>query len=1639
MKTGHLFAKLAVLFSCSMAFAVNGSQFYNLAVKSTTSGVGPAAQTTRTLYLYQATTACTAGQVYGEGNCVASVKDTPQELANLLQKNWIDKKDYNNADLFLRSDIDLGEMSARTPAGKCDVNHVALPSPKSVKIYASNGSATRYTVKNLCYVSTSPMTAPFGLFSSLNEVNMADFSMKGVRIIVGGSTNGADYYPVGGLAGEAALTTIENPVMEDVEIDAPFAGSVVGLLKSSTVKKATFNDDIFVSNSTSIETGFAGSNSIEKITDHKIFIGGVVGAAIRSERDDASFDAINVTVNVKNLAKNQESAVGGVAGLYSTTGETITGVKVSRKIKYEQSAGGWGWGYTAPSTPIDTIESVISGGSSMGGLFGVMTVYHENNSPVRGNFTMKNSSFEGIITGASVSSTDQTVGIMAVGGLIGYDSLMAGMSVTISGSSANAVLVDSVRSAGNYHYYAGGLVGYGGAGACRNGTQEPTDFISFVNSKTSGSIDLSAAPKTSGESLHMQSFVGGIVGAACLSSGTGLKENSSSMKISVKSRTFVDEKYVSNGAYLYDSLFVGGLAGYFNTGVAIPAALSISKSTFGGSISVDDSLSISYVGGIVGSMMQRVNHSQGGNGHAVEFSGVKAEAASGKLIDYKVNAPSKPSVSPLIANIGGICGLCDELYTLELSNVRGSIEVSGNFAGDSLLVGGLIGKAYASGVPYVHIQKAFVDGDVIVPDMPEQTKVGFLVGSSNFNTNYNVKSAYHYGASDKTVTKPFGSLLYRGNEGSNDWMTDVSVSYVVRNAETENMNAIQFNGTKTLSQMQNDEFLTFLKTPFSTEKNPGWNKVIGKYNDLPYVEGENLGCAVGVLTVNFVNANNDLVVPPMCVASGTIISAVDTALVAPLESKHCSGWEIQESPTTRVDFDASQPITKNLTIYAKYSMNSYKVVFRKSADTTSTILAGPFTVEHGGEIGFPAEVGSNADSIGYHFVGWNDSASVKNVVRDLNIFAIYNPNVTIYTYLDKDGNFFVADTVYANDPRPERTAPEINYDNEKFKYEFDGWYAVESDEFPGNVFKAQYVENLIDYYISFVTMDGDTIEIDTLNYGDEIKYPSYPEKDGMKFVKWEPKSITVTRTESIIAYYEPVVSAPDTVIVADTSKPSKATLADTAFQSTGNAFKVKYGVKDLDTTAVTTAKLVVRKGNEVVLDSVLAEDVMDSFNAEWVKLFAAAGNYTIQVIVENGNWVDSSYKQSYTVDSIYTVAAKNWQMVALSALETEADGWSRSGFLYWWDESTPIGEYWQYRTFRGGDVDPTRGYWFGASKGNTLTIRPAAEQNVEDIVWNLDNIYSGWNMVANPYGWAIDLTKADDNGAGVTYYQWLPDAGTYAVATSIGPYEAVWAKLEKGSSAKVIVPANPFYEANKEDVSVGKKAAALRKSLRKVSSKGWSVMATLSDGNGRTDFMNVIGAGDKDDSVGEPPAGMGDHVNLSVMDGKKALAKSVKTVADEYEWIFSVAASSARDGKLSFDGVEDLNAQGLHLYVTVDGVTSEVKAGEAVAVALAKTSKNVGVRVAASTKAEVAAKQISGFRAVQSAGELQMQFDASNDLAGASVHYALVGVNGKRISSGSFTANGGSNSLAVSAPKAGVYFMQLKVGSQMSSAKVLVK
>ena len=150
-----------------------------------------------------------------------------------------------------------------------------------------------------------------------------------------------------------------------------------------------------------------------------------------------------------------------------------------------------------------------------------------------------------------------------------------------------------------------------------------------------------------------------------------------------------------------------------------------------------------------------------------------------------------------------------------------------------------------------------------------------------------------------------------------------------------------------------------------------------------------------------------------------------------------------------------------------------------------------------------------------------------------------------------------------------------------------------------------------------------------------------------------------------------------------------------------------------------------------------------------------------------------------------------------------------------------------------------------------------------------------------------------------------------------------------------------------------------------------------------------------------------------------------------------LSASENSDGELSLEGVDALNQMGFAVYVTVDGKTREVNGATPLKVALTKNSKEAKVRVVHSAK-EIASG-MSGFKAIQAVGGLQVDFDAPQSLAGAVASYAVVDVKGKVVASGAIKAAAGSNSLNIATPKRGVYFVQLKLGSQNASAKVLVK
>ncbi len=212
----------------------------------------------------------------------------------------------------------------------------------------------------------------------------------------------------------------------------------------------------------------------------------------------------------------------------------------------------------------------------------------------------------------------------------------------------------------------------------------------------------------------------------------------------------------------------------------------------------------------------------------------------------------------------------------------------------------------------------------------------------------------------------------------------------------------------------------------------------------------------------------------------------------------------------------------------------------------------------------------------------------------------------------------------------------------------------------------------------------------------------------------------------------------------------------------------------------------------------------------------------------------------------------------------------------------------------------------------------------------------------------------------------------------------------------------------------------------------------LSDDFGKRDSWNFLGVGDASANIKEPPAGMGDHVTLSIVEGKNYLAKSLKAEAGEYNWNLEASASSNRNAMLSFEGARELASQGFGLYVTVNGRMQKIDGEKPVELTLGSKPTMLSVRVVEETKV-VKNDKLEGFHTVNSDGRLIVNFVADKSLAGGLARVELVSLKGQVMASTLARTLAGANSMSLMTPKSGVYLLRVKVGNHSGIARILVE
>ena len=682
---------------------------------------------------------------------------------------------------------------------------------------------------------------------------------------------------------------------------------------------------------------------------------------------------------------------------------------------------------------------------------------------------------------------------------------------------------------------------------------------------------------------------------------------------------------------------------------------------------------------------------------------------------------------------------------------------------------------------------------------------------------------------------------------------------------------------------------------------------------------------------------------------------------------------------------------------------------------------------------FPTMVYSNDQCL----AGWSVEKDGSTIYKELNddllnaIYAAYpnldeNTKIKLYARWTDDvkncAGSFIQVSVEAKHGRVE-LVEKTEKDNTVHKFNDKGKVLVpselDSDKWTLRVYPDEGYK--LD---SIVVKNGDNV-VAVLHDGDKL-----PKNMGNAVLKAYFKE-NKTGNEK-----ETVVKTDSVKIVNESFKTSGNTLqlnfTSTAFEENRNVFA--------------SVKIINMQTGKVVNQYDVTKSV-ESSSAESVTIRVdAPGSYKVVLSLLDGDKTVDEKTDFFTVRSPYeSVERERWHMLSFTALDVSAIKWEDVHF-YRWDESG-VGEYWQYKPVRSGDVvDASQGVWFSSMSGEPLAMLSDYKDDDKDIVWNLECKKSGWNLVANPHGWYVNLYSnnkkhATDEESEVAFYRYNSETGGYVEITDvIKPYEAVWAKVSK--KTQWVVSAEPVFvneDSDQFDEEIAGDAVHGRNLAKSAAKDKWTLQLMLSDDKGKRDSWNLLGVSSHPFVAEEPPASMGDHVNLSIVDGTRALAKSVKAPSEDMEWTVALTASSIRNGYLTIGGIDGVKSLGYNVYVTVDDETTEMQEGKPLPVLLKSSAKTATVRVAKNAPVMAKNALIKGLRSTRLGDKLHVSFDAPKSLAGSNARVELLDVKGKVKATASARTLWGTNDVVLKAPQSGLYILRVRAGSEQQVRKIHVK
>ena len=225
------------------------------------------------------------------------------------------------------------------------------------------------------------------------------------------------------------------------------------------------------------------------------------------------------------------------------------------------------------------------------------------------------------------------------------------------------------------------------------------------------------------------------------------------------------------------------------------------------------------------------------------------------------------------------------------------------------------------------------------------------------------------------------------------------------------------------------------------------------------------------------------------------------------------GWETAIAAT----------VSGNATYRAKYKQElaKYEVSF---VDGDGKVIAKS-EYFYGDTVVIPAELPTKTadNTYTYSFKSW--SPAVAQVIGNAVYTAEFDKTYIDYTvrFVDGNGKEIEIESYHYGD------VPTLKYEgvvekaaDEMYEYRFTGWdkalSAVDSDV----VYTATFESVLRVYTVTFFDDDGSVLSTAEYHYGDEIKEPTIPAKEGYRHIGWTSELGQVSGNASFEAVYEQV-------------------------------------------------------------------------------------------------------------------------------------------------------------------------------------------------------------------------------------------------------------------------------------------------------------------------------------------------------------------------------------------------------------------------------------------------------------------------------------------------------------------------------------